>query len=156
MLQVNIRELRQGPVDTDSTVEPSEAPLAGTGVALAGPLEVRGRLQEAGQGQYLWRATLAAPVKGACRRCLAEVEVPVTVEVGVVFSADPDAEDDPSVYPFIPTQGVIDLAEAVREEFALAVPAFVECRPDCAGLCPRCGADLNAGPCGCAAAPEPN
>lgn len=142
-------------MDTNATVDASEGLLAGTDVVLAGPLDVRGRLQEAGQGQYLWRATLAAPVKATCRRCLAEMEVPVTAELGVVFSADPDAADDPSVYPFTPTQGVIDLAEAVREEFALAVPAFVECRPECAGLCPRCGADLNAGPCGCAA-PEPN
>jgi uncharacterized protein len=29
------------------------------------------------------------------------------------------------------------------------VPHFVECRPDCKGLCPRCGANLNDGPCTC-------
>src|SRR2546422_2859983 len=42
---------------------------------------------------------------------------------------------------------------AVREELLLAVPQWVVCRDDCRGLCPRCGKDLNAGPCGCPAAP---
>ena len=44
----------------------------------------------------------------------------------------------------------IDLSTCVREELALAVPRYPLCRDDCAGLCPRCGADLNAGPCACA------
>jgi uncharacterized protein len=51
-----------------------------------------------------------------------------------------------------PSAGRIDLAEVVREELALAVPPFVLCREDCAGLCPKCGSDLNAGPCECAPA----
>jgi len=37
----------------------------------------------------------------------------------------------------------------VREVILLEVPAAPICRPDCAGLCPRCGADRNAGPCAC-------
>ena len=45
---------------------------------------------------------------------------------------------------------------AVREELILAGPQYVLCREDCRGLCPRCGKDLNAGPCGCpAVAPNP-
>ena len=43
----------------------------------------------------------------------------------------------------------LDLRPAVREEWLLAAPAFVLCREDCKGLCPRCGADLNEGPCSC-------
>ena len=34
----------------------------------------------------------------------------------------------------------------------LALPVKPLCREECAGLCPRCGADRNAGACGC---PEP-
>jgi uncharacterized protein len=41
----------------------------------------------------------------------------------------------------------LDLARWVRDAYALALPAQVLCRPDCAGLCPQCGANLNeAGP----------
>ena len=45
--------------------------------------------------------------------------------------------------------GRLDLTPMVREEVLLAIPDSPLCRPDCAGLCPTCGADLNAGPCGC-------
>jgi len=42
----------------------------------------------------------------------------------------------------------------VREEVALTAPAWMLCREDCAGLCPKCGADLNEGPCQCARSRE--
>ena len=43
--------------------------------------------------------------------------------------------------------GVVDLRAWARDALALTVPTQVLCRPDCAGLCPVCGADLNeAGP----------
>jgi uncharacterized protein len=41
-------------------------------------------------------------------------------------------------------RGVLDLHAWARDALALALPAKVLCRDDCAGLCPRCGADLNA------------
>ena len=40
----------------------------------------------------------------------------------------------------------LDLASWARDAFALALPAQLLCREDCAGLCPECGADLNADP----------
>jgi uncharacterized protein len=43
----------------------------------------------------------------------------------------------------------LDLAEVAREQVVLDLPLRVTCRPDCAGLCPGCGADRNEGPCGC-------
>jgi uncharacterized protein len=38
---------------------------------------------------------------------------------------------------------VLDVAAWARDAFALAMPAQVVCRADCAGLCPQCGANLN-------------
>lgn len=45
---------------------------------------------------------------------------------------------------------VID--QDVRDEILLEHPIRVLCRDDCRGLCPRCGSNLNEGPCGCRAA----
>ena len=42
-----------------------------------------------------------------------------------------------------------DLAPHVREAVLLEEPIQLLCGPDCRGLCPQCGADLNQGPCGC-------
>ena len=50
----------------------------------------------------------------------------------------------------------VDVTPLVREELALGVPShLLLCRDDCAGLCPHCGADLNAGPCACRTSAEP-
>jgi uncharacterized protein len=43
----------------------------------------------------------------------------------------------------------IDLGQLMREQFYLSVPMKPLCRPDCRGLCPVCGTNLNAGTCQC-------
>ncbi len=157
MLRVDIRDLQRGPVRTDGELAPSDPAFEGLGLELDGPVRVRGQLQSAGDGQYLWRGSLHAAVRGECRRCLGDVreDVDVTVDAAV-FSADPDAADDPDFYPIPPKATEIDVADVVREELALAVPSHLMlCRDECAGLCPRCGADLNAGPCACGTPAEP-
>jgi uncharacterized protein len=45
----------------------------------------------------------------------------------------------------------LDTSEIVLEEIALQIPIKLLCNADCRGLCPRCGVDLNAGPCACPA-----
>lgn len=47
--------------------------------------------------------------------------------------------------------GTLDTAPVVEEQVQLNLPAYPLCREDCAGLCPRCGKNWNAGPCDCPA-----
>jgi uncharacterized metal-binding protein YceD (DUF177 family) len=61
--------------------------------------------------------------------------------------------DDPDAF-LIDEHHHLDLTEAVRQALVVEQPMAPLCRPDCAGLCPECGADLNAGPHSCAAEPE--
>jgi uncharacterized protein len=152
MLRVDLRDLHRGSVETVGRLEPDDPVLAGLELDLAGPVSVTGRLQATGPGDYFWRGRLAGDVQTDCRRCLAEVVYHLDQELDVLFSDDPDTADDPAVYLLPPSAAVIELAEVVREELALAVPPYLLCREDCAGLCPRCGADLNAGACACAPA----
>jgi len=49
----------------------------------------------------------------------------------------------------------LDLLPMVRDAIHLAVPIAPRCRPDCRGLCPVCGADLNKGQCSCTFAEAP-
>ena len=44
----------------------------------------------------------------------------------------------------------IDLTDDIREDILMALPQHFLCRPECLGLCPHCGANLNDGDCGCA------
>lgn len=150
MLRVDIRDLERGPVDTVGRIAPDDAVLDGLELPLNGPVSVEGTLQMTGEGEFFWRGEVHADFKGECRRCLAALSVPFDTDVTALFSTDPDAADDASVYLLPPHASHVDVTDAVREELALAAPMFALCRDDCAGLCPRCGADLNAGPCACA------
>ncbi|PYO72513.1 MAG: hypothetical protein DMD67_16915 [Gemmatimonadetes bacterium] len=132
MLQIDLRELARGPVDTRADVPGTDPLFEGVNVELSEPVRVAGRLQDAGDGRFYWRGSLTTRMAGQCRRCLAPVPVAVTAHVDALFSRDPDALEDPSSYLLAPDATAIDLRPAVREE-----------------LCPRCGKDLNAGPCSC-------
>ncbi len=155
MLQVDLRELARGPVEMRADLAGTDPLFEGLEVTLAEPVQVAGRLQDAGDGRFYWRASLRSRMVGECRRCLAPVAVPIVADVDALFSQDPDALEDPSSYPLARDALVIDLRPAVREELLLAVPRWVVCREDCRGLCPRCGKDLNAGACGCPAPVDP-
>ena len=157
MLRVDIRDLQRGPVTTEGTLGPDDPAFEGLGVALEGPVEVQGQLQATGDGEYLWRGRIHGIVRGECRRCLTDVRLPVELQVdAAMFSSDPDAADDPDFYPLPDRAMAVNVADVVREEMALAGNShLLLCRDDCAGLCPRCGADLNAGPCACRAPAEP-
>jgi len=152
MLQVDLRELRHGPVEIAGRLGPTDPLFEGLAVPLEGPVVVEGTLERAGHGGYLWHGRFEGRVRCACRRCLAEFVSPVEQEVAVVFSSDPDLQDDPSVYPLTEPVTEVDVRPALREELALAVDPFPLCRDDCRGLCPRCGADLNHGACECSSA----
>jgi DUF177 domain-containing protein len=153
MLQVDIRELRRGPVATDGSLEPRDPLFQDLGIRLMSPVTVGGTLESAGHGGYFWHGSFVGQVQSVCRRCLEEFVSPVAREVEVIFSPDPELQEDPSVYPLSEPLAHVDLRPALREEFALAVDAFPLCREDCRGLCPRCGADLNRGPCLCGTVP---
>jgi len=156
MLRIVLGEVRAGAVETPGRIEPADALWAGSAVAVTAPVDVRGRFSFAGEHKYFWHATLSTLFRLECRRCLSPVEVPFRHELELIFVGEEDALDDDVGCYVIPRRALeLDLRETVREELLLAVPQFVECREGCRGLCPRCGANLNAGPCGCRAESDP-
>jgi uncharacterized protein len=124
------------------------APLAGlevTGsrVPAGADVEVDVRL-EAVEGGIVVAGTVGAPWVGECRRCLGPISGTAVADVEEIFVSDPEEGE---TYPILGDH--IDLEPLAREAVVLTLPLAPLCRPDCAGLCVTCGADLNAGPCGC-------
>ena len=117
-----------------------------------GGLAVSGRLSAAGTGRlFYWHGRLEGDVVLECSRCLADAEAHVSDEAHIIFAEQGTEDaDDPDVYVYEPTAADLDIRPALREQWLLAAPAYALCRPDCKGLCPRCGVDLNAGPHECA------
>jgi uncharacterized protein len=81
-----------------------------------------------------------------CARCLTPVERPFRLRVQELFAPDA-APDDPDGYPL--TQGEIDLEPLIRDAVLLAMPYSPLCKPDCLGICERCGGNRNLGECAC-------
>ena len=82
----------------------------------------------------------------SCARCLREFEEAFGLQVQELFSRDAGPEGEE--YP-LSAEGSIDIEPMVRDAVLLAVPFSPLCRPDCRGLCERCGADRNLGQCTC-------
>ena len=117
---------------------------------------VAGRLSSAGEGRFYFSGRMTGDVGAECRRCLAPTHAHVEEELHLLFADANDEESDESdVYMLEPRGTTIDLRPALREQWLLAAPSFAQCREDCKGLCPRCGADLNVGPCGCSPVTDP-
>ncbi len=80
-----------------------------------------------------------------CSRCLANVPTALTVAVEELYISQPETDAEFT----IGEDGVLDLAPLLRQEIILETPSSVLCKPDCAGLCPECGQNLNEGSCNC-------
>jgi uncharacterized protein len=96
---------------------------------------------------------------GPCFRCLADAELPLSLRLREYHAGGaagrgggrredqgatkPEGEEDRSEYL---DDDRLDLSAWARDAIALALPDQILCRPDCAGLCPVCGEDLNAEP----------
>ncbi len=90
-------------------------------------------------GGYALRLRFASALVGPCMRCLKDASPTLEVDAREVDRPGGGEELDS---PYVRDE-VLDLAGWARDAFALAVPAKVLCRADCAGLCPVCAVDLN-------------
>jgi uncharacterized protein len=80
---------------------------------------------------------------GPCFRCLNDAELPLSLRLREYQAAKPESEDERTEYL---EDDRLDLSAWARDAIALALPDQILCRPDCAGLCPVCGKDLNTEP----------
>src|SRR3989442_8596797 len=99
MLQVDLRELARGPVETQGQLAGNDPLFEGLDVVLADPVHVAGRLHAAGEGRFYWRGSLHTRMAGQCRRCLVPVPLPLVADNAGPFSAEPDAPADPTSHP---------------------------------------------------------
>ena len=100
------------------------------------------------QGGLLVRGTLKSELHLDCVRCLEPFVLPITLELEEIFRL-PDASPMPASPYSVGVDGWLDLAPLLREVAWVAIPMKPLCAPDCKGLCPQCGVNLNHESCTC-------
>ena len=96
-------------------------------------------------------------VQLTCGRCLEPFLWPIDAvfdlryqpRIDSASEADLEIQEDDFSTAFYENDA-IDLVQLMREQFYLALPMKPLCKPDCRGLCPHCGTNLNRGACACA------
>jgi uncharacterized protein len=104
------------------------------------PLEARLDVSRTTGAGYALRLRFAARLHGPCMRCLEDADPTLHIDVREI---NQPGGGDELASPYVDTEGDLDLAGWARDALALTVPEQITCRPDCAGLCPICGENLN-------------
>jgi uncharacterized protein len=157
MLKVDPGQVsRKGRILIEAAIADDDPIWTDTGIRLDGPLEVRLTVQRANADMVV-RGSFSGVALGECRRCLRQIRTPIEDDVTVLDRPGLNGVEAEAmeVYPLPERAGELDLLPGLREHVILAAPQFPLCSDTCLGLCPRCGADRNAGPCGCEAGTDP-
>jgi uncharacterized protein len=139
---------------------PLKPEFLGLGPYFTGPVMVSYELNHT-FGKVYAKLQAGARVHLDCSRCLKAFDKELATDFIVQFEEKPEKApltgadpDDPEPNVAFIVDGQLELGEELRQELELQVPYRPLCKVDCAGLCPRCGADLNNGPCGCDLTPQ--
>ncbi|MCD6358759.1 MAG: DUF177 domain-containing protein [Dehalococcoidia bacterium] len=105
----------------------------------------------------LVRGTLYTQRSLVCSRCLRIFDYPIIINIDDEYLPLTDEQQGIPLYITEDSEGftidqfnVLDLTKAVSQYTLFNTPINPLCHPDCAGLCPKCGADLNQSRCSCA------
>jgi uncharacterized protein len=109
------------------------------------PVTVDAEIESVVEG-LLVSGTVSATAQVSCVRCLRQFDQEQEVEVRELFALTPGDDEDEG-YAVLPDDR-LPLDTMARDALVLAFPAFPLHSPDCAGLCPVCGADRNTTDCG--------
>jgi uncharacterized protein len=151
-VKINISNLSQGTHDYELSKGAIDLGLEGNFI---GDVTAKVVIEKSSR-QILLRADIAANALFQCDRCLEDFRKEITpaLQTLYVWNADEQhisGEEEVRVLP--PDANMIDISTDVREIVLLAVPLKLLCKEECAGLCQRCGKNLNLaanGECDCA------
>ena len=97
--------------------------------------------------------TARTVLDAVCDRCGKAFSQDKTVSYSCILAEELQDEDNDEIV--LLEQGRVDAGELARTAFILEMDTKTLCSEDCKGLCPRCGADLNLGPCSCKQEADP-
>jgi uncharacterized protein len=154
---INVAPLLKQPLGTRVDYEIAESPIdprgenAGLLEASIVDIDALVRATHTNPGAY-FEGSADGHVAAQCARCLTPTSTPVHADFAEQYYATVPVEhgvalvEPPLDAKTIGSDFKVDLVPLLREELILVTPVAALCRPDCAGLCPECGDDLNVRP----------
>jgi len=156
-------DLEKEPLLFDEAIAPGALDYA-PDITQVGPLAVSGRadliVEHRGHKELVPDIRVRADWKGdfsqLCARCVEAVPTPLKGRFDLIFrphsvDAAPGEHSisaDETEIGYYEESG-LELNDVVREQLLLSLPTRTLCQPDCKGLCPRCGQNLNLAACNC-------
>jgi len=111
------------------------------------PLRVSGGAILTEDGTVHLSLDFSTTVVQHCRRCLEPLEAQIDhheeLEFRLGIETEIASDGDISIYRYQKTDNKIDILPYLRRFIKLDLDPYPLCKPDCKGLCPHCGANLN-------------
>ena len=122
--------------------------LYGTSYPVSEPVLASGTVRNTA-GVLVMKGLIKTCIHGTCDRCASDFDRDVEIPIDAVLVAELANEDSEDEWVFPLEADTADLDDIVRTVFVLNMDSKLLCKEDCAGLCCRCGKNLNDGPCTC-------
>lgn len=146
MVRFDVSSLTKAPLGTSLTLDVDTGPQDLTDLKVD---FIRGMLVVTRvQGGVLVQGTLSSRLEQECVRCLEPSEHSIDLKLEETFRLPGTNPQIDTLYQ-VGENGKLDLTPILREQSWLAIPMKPLCHPDCRGLCPQCGANLNQEECAC-------
>ncbi|MGD0788683.1 MAG: DUF177 domain-containing protein [Terracidiphilus sp.] len=167
-MEFKVSELEREPIEFDVELAPGAVDL-GEEAEQAGQLAASGRAEVLHEhrgprdivADIRLRGSFAGKFQVPCARCVEPVEIPLGGEFDLIFrpaEADSEATERSITAPETEIgyyqKDSLSLEDVLREQVLLSLPVRTLCKPDCKGLCPRCGENRNSQPCNCEEGPS--
>ena len=120
----------------------------GTSYPVTEPVKVVGTVRNTAD-VLMMKGTITTCLHGVCDRCAGEFTRDVEIPLDVVLVEELTNEENEDEWVFPLEADAADLEEIVRTVFVLNMDSKLLCKPECKGLCCRCGKNLNDGKCDC-------
>lgn len=153
-MRIDITTLRQGVNRLDLTEDAESLEIKWDDSALVAPVKISLDLDVAGDDIRI-DGVVSTVKEEECSRCLRTYSRDLEAEIHLYAVGargrrrDPEPEEDPGEGMLVHDGRQLDLWEEVRSAILLSTPMQPLCSPECKGLCPGCGANLNDGRCTC-------
>ena len=122
--------------------------LYGTCYPVSEPVLASGTVRNTA-GVLVMKGQICTCIHGICDRCASDFSRDVEIPIDVVLVEELSNEDSEDEWVFPLEADSADLEDIVRTVFVLNMDSKLLCKPDCKGLCHRCGKNLNEEVCTC-------